>query len=310
MTTNYFRTFATPGNPATGARPTTVHLGPQTTGDINRDILRSIKCRYKVGKKWKRTDVRVSMFVLTRRGVASDLWRLAMQKGCNVEIVYTQMSQRLKGPNGQWLENEDGEEMGYGSADCLSTPPSKVIVTKASKGKPAKRRVVKNSVGDCSGGSLRGSVPVTSTGVWLNRKSPYGGGRLTVRMACPVQPKYDTVKKTWAVLCIRNDIFTHQKTLLVNGFIRGAVQKYVMTGSSNWSSPGLRASDEVITEIQNAGALYDQYKANGEYLKKVVTRNSIKKSKKKSAKTFMLQLSGSQQLDVTGMSGGQLAGQE
>ena len=26
MTTNYFRTFATPGNPATGARPTTVHL--------------------------------------------------------------------------------------------------------------------------------------------------------------------------------------------------------------------------------------------------------------------------------------------
>ena len=164
------------------------------------------------------------MFVLTRRGVASDLWRLAMQKGCNVEIVYTQMSQRLKGPNGQWLENEDGEEMGYGSADCLSTPPTKVIVTKASKGKPAKRKVVKNAsrCGDCSGGSLRGSVPVTSTGVWLNRKSPYGGGRLTVRMACPVQPKYDTVKKTWAVLCIRNDIFTHQKALLVNGFVRGA----------------------------------------------------------------------------------------
>ena len=79
---------------------------------------------------------------------------------------------------------------------------------------------------------------MTSTGVWLNRKSPYGGGRLTVRMACPVQPKYDTVKKTWAVLCIRNDIFTHQKALLVNGFVRGAVQKYVMTGSANWSSPG------------------------------------------------------------------------
>ncbi len=313
MTTNYFRTFATPGNPATGARPTTVHLGPQTSGDINREILKSIKCKYKVGKKWKRTDVRVSMFVLTRRGVASDLWRLAMQRGCNVEIVYTQMSQRLKGPNGKWLENEDGEEMGYGSADCLSTPPTKVVVTKASKGRPAKRRVVKNDLngpdGACSGGSLRGSVPVTSTGVWLNRTSPYGGGRLTVRMACPVQPKYDTVKKTWAVLCIRNDIFTHQKALLVNGFIRGAVQKYVMTGSANWSSPGLRSSDEIITEIQNAGALYDQYKANGEYLKKVVTRNSVKKSKKRSAQTYMLQLSGSQQLDVTGMSDEQLTGQ-
>jgi len=313
MTTNYFRTFATPGNPATGARPTTVHLGPQTSGDINREILKSIKCRYKVGNKWKRTDVRVSMFVLTRRGVASDLWRLAMQRGCNVEIVYTQMSQRVKGPNGKWLENEDGEEMGYGSADCLSTPPSKVIVTKASKGKPAKRRVVKNDLngpdGPCSGGSLRGSVPVTSTGIWLNRKSPYGGGRLTVQMACPVQPKYDTVKKTWAVLCIRNDIFTHHKALLVNGFIRGKVQKYVMTGSANWSSPGLRASDEIITEIQDAGALYDQYKANTEYLKKVIKRNSLKKPKKRSAQTYMLQLSGSQQLDVRGLTDEQLAGQ-
>ena len=164
-------------------------------------------------------------------------------------------------------------------------------------------------MGDCSHGSLHGRVPVTSTGVWLNRKSPYGGGRLTVRMACPVQPKYDTVKKTWAVLCIRNDIFTHQKALLVKGFVRGSVQKYVMTGSANWSSPGLRASDEVITEIRNAGALYDQYKANGEYLKKVVKRNSAKKSKKSSAQTYMLQLSGSQQLDVRGMTDEQMKGQ-
>jgi PKD repeat protein len=313
MTTNYFRTFTTPGNPATGSKPTTVHLGPQTSGDINREILKSIKCRYKVGKKWKRTDVRVSMFVLTRRGVASDLWRLAMQRGCNVEVVYTQMSQRLKAPNGKWLQNEDGEEMGYGSADCLSTPPTKVIVTKASKGKPAKRKVVRNDLngpdGPCSGGSLRGSVPVTSTGVWLNRTSPYGGGRLTVQMACPVQPKYDTVKKTWAVLCIRNDIFTHHKAMMVNGFIRGKVQKYVMTGSANWSSPGLRASDEIITEIQNAGPLYDQYVKNNEYLKKVIKRNSLKKPKKKSSQTYMLQLSGSQQLDVRGLTDEQLAGQ-
>jgi PKD repeat protein len=312
FTGNYFRTFSSPGNPATGARPTTVHLLPQTEGDVNREILKSIQCKYQVNGKWKRTDVRVSMFVLTRRGVASDLWRLAMQKGCNVEIVYTQMSQRIKGPDGNWLINEDdGEPMGWGSADCLSTPPTKVIVTKASKGKPAKRRTVKNNVGDCSGGSLRGSVPVTSSGMWLNRKSPYGGGRLTIRMACPVVPKYDTVKKTWAVLCIRNDIFTHHKVLLVDGYVRGAVQKYVMTGSANWSSPGLRASDEIITEIQNAPDLYDQYRANYEYLKKVVAKNSVKKRKKSSAsKTFMLQLSGSQQLDVRGMTDEQLAGQE
>ncbi len=310
MTTNYFRTFATPGNPATGARPTTVHLLPQTDGDINREILQSIQCRYKVGNKWKRTDVRVSMFVLTRRGVAKDLWNLAMRKGCNVEVVYTQTSQRVKGANGQWLRNEDGETMGYGAADCLSTRPYKYIVTKATKGKPAKRKRVKTSLGDCQNGSLNGRVPVTSTGVWLNRKSPYGGGRLTVRMSCPVAPKYDTVKKSWAVLCIRNDIFTHHKALLVNGSIRGKVQKYVMTGSANWSSPGLRASDEVVTEIQNAGALYDQYRANYEYLKKVVKRNSLKKRKKSSsAKTFVLQLSDSQVLDVRGMTDEQLSGQ-
>lgn len=308
FTQNYFRTLSTPGNPATGARPTTVHLLPQTSGDVNREILKSIKCRYKVGKTWKRTDVRVSMFVLTRRGVASDLWRLAMQKGCNVEIVYTQMSQRVKGPNGQWLTNEDGEPTGYGSADCLSTPPTKVIVTQAKKGQPAKRRTVKNNVGDCSGGSLRGAVPVTSSGMWLDRRSPYGGGRLTIRMSCPVVPKYDPVKKTWAVVCIRNDIFTHHKVLLVNGHIRGKVQKYVMTGSANWSSPGLRASDEVVTEIRDAGVLYDQYRSNYEYLKKVVARNSQKK--RKSLKTYQLQLTGSQVLDVRGMTDAQLAGMQ
>jgi PKD repeat protein len=313
---NYFRTFYSPGNDATGAEPTTVHLLPQASGDINREILKSVKCRYKVGKKWKRTAIRVSMFVFTRKGVAADLWKLAMMKGCNVEIVYTQMSQRLKGPNGRWLTNEDGEPTGYGAADCLATPPTKVVVKKAKKGKPAKRKVVRNTLngpdGYCSGGALRGYVPVTSTGIWLNRKSPYKGGRLTVRMSCPVKPKYDSVKKIWQVDCIRNDIFTHNKVMLVNGFVRGHRQKYVMTGSANFSSPGLRASDELVTEIQDAPGLYAQYKKNYDYLKKVVAKNSIKKKKKKKkkAKTYMLQLSGSQQLNVTGMTDAQLAGQQ
>jgi PKD repeat protein len=164
---NYFRTLKTPGNPASGARPTTVHLLPQRSGDINREIIKSIKCRYKVGKKRKRTYVRVSMFVFTRKGVAADLWYLAMRKGCNVEIVYTQMSQRLKGANGKWLTNKDGEKIGYGAADCLATPPTKIVVKKAKKGRPARRKRVKNSLkgknGYCSGGTLRGSVPVTST---------------------------------------------------------------------------------------------------------------------------------------------------
>jgi phosphatidylserine/phosphatidylglycerophosphate/cardiolipin synthase-like enzyme len=128
-------------------------------------------------------------------------------------------------------------------------------------------------------------------------------------MSCPVAPKYDPVKKTWAVLCIRNDLFTHHKAMMVNGHVRGRVQKYVMSGSANWSSPGLRASDELITEIQDAGKLYDEYVSNFTFMKKVVARNSLKKKRSRSAQTYMLQLSGSQVLDVRGMTDEQLAGQ-
>ena len=54
---NYFRTFDTPGNAASRAPATTVHFGPQTVdGDINRDILKSIQCLYKVGKKVEAHD--------------------------------------------------------------------------------------------------------------------------------------------------------------------------------------------------------------------------------------------------------------
>ena len=98
--------------------------------------------------------------------------------------------------------------------------------------------------------------------------------------------------------------------MLVNGMIHGKRQKYVMTGSANWSSPGLRSSDELVTEIQDAPALYKQYKKNYDYLKKVVAKNSVKKKKKRKAKTYMLQLSSNQQLDVTGMSMEELRGQE
>ena len=314
---NYFRTFNSPGNDSSRAPATTVHFGPQTEGgDINRDILKSIQCTYKVGKRTKHTMVRISMFVFTRKGVAAELWKMAMKKGCKIEIVYTQMSQRLKGPDGKWLVSNDGEPTGFGVADCLSTPPTRVVVKPATKRKPARRVIRKNTLkspeGRCGGGSLRGYVPVTSTGMWLNRTSPWGGGRLRVRMSCPVAPKYDTTAKVWAVMCLRPDIYTHNKTMLVKGVIHGKRQKYVMSGSANWSSPGLRSSDEVITELQDSPAIYKQYKANYDYLKTVVAKNSAPKptkKKKKKALTYVLNLSGSQQLDVRGMTDEQLAGE-
>lgn len=311
MTTNYFRSFATPGNPATGAPATTVHLGPQTSGDINRDILKSVQCRYRDAKgKLLRTKITISVFVFTRSGLSRDLWRLAFQKGCSIDITYTQMSQRLRGTNGKWLENEDGEPTGYGVADCLSTPPTRY------KGK----KLVINTLGGptaknpralyCSGTSLHGKVPVSRSGVWLDRTSKITGGRIRVQMSCPVAPYYDTLKKLWSVVCIRNDIFTHHKVMLVDGSIHGAQQKYILTGSSNFSSPGLRASDEVITEIQGAPTLYSQYKANLSFLKKVISKNTAKKpaagNKPKDGKTkktsiTTLSITGKTQLDVRGM---------
>lgn len=305
LTKNYFRTFYSPGNAATGAKATTVHFGPQATGDVNLDILKSIQCKYTVGTTTYRTDIKVSMFVLTRKGVASELWQKSMMEGCNVEIVYTQMSQRVKDKKGKWLVNEDGKATGWGAADCLSTKPTKTVTIKATKGKPAKRVTVKNTLNGCKNGTLKGKIPVTKTGTWLDRTSPYGGGRLTVRMACPVTAKYNAVKKTWSVVCIRNDIFTHHKVVLVDGYVRGAAQKYVMTGSANWSGPGLRSSDEVITEIKDAPELYAQYLANFEHMKSIVAKNS-----KSSAKSLTLQLSEGQNLDVRGMTDAQLEGQE
>ena len=112
-------------------------------------------------------------------------------------------------------------------------------------------------------------------------------------------------------MCLRPDIFTHNKVMLVKGFIRGKNQRYVMTGSANWSTPGLRSSDELITEIQRSKKLYLQYKANYNYQKAVVAKNSAqRRRRRRSRQTYMLQLSGSQQLDVRGLTDEQLAGQD
>ncbi|MGV1004421.1 MAG: phospholipase D-like domain-containing protein [Candidatus Nanopelagicales bacterium] len=314
MTTNYFRSFSSPGNPATAAPATTVHLGPQTSGDINRDIVQSIKCRFQdASGKWQRTKITISVFVFTRTGLSRDLWRLAYEQGCDIDIVYTQMSQRIKGSNGQWLENEDGEPTGYGVADCLSTPPTRKVGKKTVINTLGGPTAANPGAPYCNKTSLKGKVPVSKSGVWLNKTSPITGGRIRVQMSCPVAPYYDTLKKLWSVVCIRNDIFTHHKVMLVDGMIHGAQQKYILTGSSNFSSPGLRGSDEVITEIQGAPTLYNQYLVALNGLKSVIAKNTAstpsagnkpkdkkkKKVKKSSIMTFSLK--SGQQLDVRGM---------
>ncbi|MFI8827602.1 phospholipase D-like domain-containing protein [Streptomyces sp. NPDC053431] len=58
----------------------------------------------------------------------------------------------------------------------------------------------------------------------------------------------------------------HSKYLLVEGTYDGvAGRKLVWTGSHNYTYPALRANDETLLKIDN-GALYDQFKANHQYL--------------------------------------------
>jgi phosphatidylserine/phosphatidylglycerophosphate/cardiolipin synthase-like enzyme len=156
----------------------------------------------------------------------------------------------------------------------------------------------------------------------LDRTSSINGGSLRVQMACPVEPYYDAMKKLWSVVCVRNDIFTHHKVMLVDGMIHGQVQKYVMTGAANWSSPALRSSDEIVTEIQTAPALYDQYLVNINHLKEVVRRNTAGASSiagpssgkvgksDLSAMTTVLDIPKDSTLDVRGLTDAQLAGQD
>lgn len=58
----------------------------------------------------------------------------------------------------------------------------------------------------------------------------------------------------------------HSKYLLINGTYDGtANKKLVWTGSHNYTYPSLRANDETLLKIDDA-ALYDQFKANHDYL--------------------------------------------
>ncbi|MFE5300771.1 phospholipase D-like domain-containing protein [Streptomyces sp. NPDC056632] len=58
----------------------------------------------------------------------------------------------------------------------------------------------------------------------------------------------------------------HSKYLLVEGTYDGvAGRKLLWTGSHNYTYPALRANDETLLKIDNA-ALYDQFKANHQYL--------------------------------------------
>lgn len=261
LTEDYYRNISTPGNDTTGAPPTVIHLLPRASGDVQLAILRSIQCRYKLDGRSRRTKVRISMFALSRIEIGAELWRMAYERGCSVDLLYTTMTQRLRGADGSWIRDEAGADLPWGPADCLATPATTSLVRPSPRGADAQRIEVPNTVDDsaglCAGGTLDGRVAGASAGVWIDRVSPITKGRLTVTAACPVVPYFDRMLRTWAFKCSGSQMFTHQKLMLVDGMVHGRVQKYVMTGSANWSESGLLRNDEVVTELLDAPAIHE-----------------------------------------------------
>jgi PKD repeat protein len=261
LTADYYRSVILPPDPAADTPRTVVHFMPQGSGNLQLDVLRSIQCRYILNGKQRHTLVRISMFAFTRVELAVELWRMAYERGCLVDLVYAQMNQRLRGADGTWLLGEAGTAMPWGPADCLATPPGGRIPTAPGAEQPATEVIghLADPAGTCPDGALDGRVVGTKPGVWIDQKSPTNGGRLTVTASCPVEPYFDRLLQVWAFRCAGSTMFTHQKVLLVDGLVQGKRQKYVMTGSANWSESALRRNDEVVVELKDAPAIHDAY---------------------------------------------------
>lgn len=253
LTQDYGRTASTPGNPQAGSPATIVHFLPDGSGDLQLSILRSITCRYVQGGTMRRTRVRISMYALSRIELGAELWRLAYERGCSVDLVYTSMTQRLRGDDGAWIRDDTGAVMKWGPADCVSRPPT------ARQGRAEDPGTADDATVLCSGGTLDGRVAGTEGGTWVDRVSPSTGGRLRVTAACPVVTYFDPMRRVWVFACRGSSLFTHAKVMLVDGMVHGKVQKYVMTGSANWTMSGLRHNDDLVTELIDAPAIHDAY---------------------------------------------------
>lgn len=276
LTQDYNRTATTPGVEKTGSPATSIHFLPTASGDPQLDILRSITCRYTDDGRLRRTKVRISMFSFSRIELGAEVWRLAYERGCAVDLVYSTMTQRLRDSDGEWIRDDAGEVMPWGPADCLSTPPPTTLPNRLKSADPDWASETTDPLDDadglCGGGTLDGSIAGASGGTWIDRVSPITGGRLTVTASCPLVSTVDTMLRARVILCGEYQLFTHQKVVLVNGMVHGKVQKYVMTGSANWTDSGLHYNDDFITELQDVPAIHDAYLAAHRHEKDVFVR--------------------------------------
>jgi phosphatidylserine/phosphatidylglycerophosphate/cardiolipin synthase-like enzyme len=280
----------------TDSKTTAYYIYPKTGADDVLKMLRDVKCIYKVGKKTMRTQIYVNMFVFTRNAPAMELWRKAFNStgangGCNVQIIYTDMDQRIKALNTStnktdFIPNGD-RPSSWGAADCLSTLP------KPQKGKPYKLtgpglvfdtdtgRMTAASV--CKFGSLQGAMPtINKSGgyCWFKAKAKGSGGTLEMCVSTPLkitafdkadnraklEPVADASGARW---------YSHQKYIAIDGMYgpKGAQkrQQIVISGTPNITSPGQRWNDEILTFTTSA-EIYAQHAADFNALKTAILR--------------------------------------
>jgi len=281
----------------TDSKTTTYYVYPKTGSDDVLTMLRDIKCVYKVGKKTMRTQIYVNMFVFTRNAPAMELWKKAFASranngGCNVQIIYTDMDQRIKALNTRtgkydFIPNGD-KPSAWGAADCLSTMPTKKGKAQKLTGPglvfdTGKNRMVAAKV--CMNGSLQGAIPtINKPGgyCWFNAKNKSTGGSLSMCVSTPLKitafDKADNRAKLENVADASGSRwYSHQKYIAIDGMYgkpgKQTRQQVVISGTPNITSPGQKWNDEILT-FTTGPEIYAQYVANFNEMKTAISRRS------------------------------------
>jgi len=281
----------------TDSKTTTYYVYPKTGSDDVLTMLRDIKCVYKVGKKTMRTQIYVNMFVFTRNAPAMELWKKAFASranngGCNVQIIYTDMDQRIKALNTRtgkydFIPNGD-KPSAWGAADCLSTFPTKKgkvqkLTAPALVFDAGKNRMVTAKV--CKNGSLQGAIPtINKPGgyCWFNAKNKSTGGSLSMCVSTPLKitafDKADNRAKLENVADASGSRwYSHQKYIAIDGMYgkpgKQLRQQVVISGTPNITSPGQKWNDEILT-FTTSPEIYAQYVANFNEMKAAILRRS------------------------------------
>jgi phosphatidylserine/phosphatidylglycerophosphate/cardiolipin synthase-like enzyme len=279
----------------TDSKTTTYYVYPKTGSDDVLTMLRDIKCVYKVGKKTMRTQIYVNMFVFTRNAPAMELWKKAFASranngGCNVQIIYTDMDQRIKALNTRtgkydFIPNGD-KPSAWGAADCLSTMPTKKGKAQKLTGPglvfdTGKNRMVAAKV--CMNGSLQGAIPTINKAggyCWFNAKNKSTGGSLSMCVSTPLKitafDKADNRAKLENVADASGARwYSHQKYIAIDGMYgkpgKQIRQQIVISGTPNITSPGQKWNDEILT-FTTSPEIYTQYVTNFNEMKVAISR--------------------------------------